>query len=228
MREFADEPERQIIGVVANVRDGGLNNDPQPTMYIPQAQVPDPVNALNVQITPMAWMVRTESNPYTLSSAIQETLRQVTGLPVSEVRTLEEVMTRSMSRERFNMWLMTVFGATALLLAAIGIYGLMAYSVEQRTQEIGIRLALGAGVPQVKRMVIMQGLRLAIVGVVVGVAAAFAFARAIASFLFGVQSWDPAIFATAPAVLTAVALVAAWIPARRASRVDPIEALRYE
>jgi putative ABC transport system permease protein len=228
MREFADEPERQIIGVVANVRDGGLNNDPQPTMYIPQAQVPDPVNALNVQITPMAWMVRTQSNPYTVSSAIQETLRQVTGLPVSEMRTLEEVMTRSTSRERFNMWLMTVFGATALLLAAIGIYGLMAYSVEQRTQEIGIRLALGAGVPHVKRMVIMQGLRLAIVGVVVGVAAAFAFARAIASFLFGVQSWDPAIFATAPAVLTVVALVAAWIPARRASRVDPIEALRYE
>jgi ABC-type antimicrobial peptide transport system permease subunit len=228
MREFADEPERQIIGVVANVRDGGLNNDPQPTMYIPQAQVPDPVNALNVQITPMAWMVRTQSNPYTLSSAIQETLRQVTGLPVSEVRTLEEVMTRSTSRERFNMWLMTVFGATALLLAAIGIYGLMAYSVEQRTQEIGIRLALGAGVPQVKRMVILQGLRLAIVGVVVGVAAALASARAIASFLFGVQSWDPAIFVSAPAVLTAVALAAAWIPARRASRVDPIEALRYE
>jgi predicted permease len=228
MREFADEPERQIVGVVADVRDAGLNNDPRPTMYVPQAQVPDPVNALNVQITPMAWIVRTRSDPYGMSSAIQETLRQVTGLPVSEVRTLEEVMIRSVSRERFNMWLMTVFGVTALLLAAIGIYGLMAYSVEQRTQEIGIRLALGAGVPQVRRMVIMQGMRLAIVGVVVGIAAAFALARAIASFLFGVQSWDPAVFAAAPAVLTAVALVAAWIPARRASRVDPIEALRYE
>jgi putative ABC transport system permease protein len=104
----------------------------------------------------------------------------------------------------------------------------MAYSVEQRTQEIGIRLALGAGVPQVRRMIVLQGLRLAVVGVVVGIAAAFGFARAIASFLFGVQSWDPAIFAIAPVVLTTVALVAAWIPARRASRVDPIEALRYE
>jgi putative ABC transport system permease protein len=228
MREFADEPERQVIGVVANVRDGGLNNDPQPTMYIPQAQVPDPVNALNVQITPMAWIVRTRTDPYASSVAIQETLRQATGLPVSEVRTLDEVMTRSMSRQQFNMWLMTVFGIVALVLAAIGIYGLMAYSVEQRTQEIGIRLALGAKVTEVKRMVVMQGMRLALVGVAVGTAAAFGLARAIASFLFGVQSWDPAVFVGAPAVLTLVALLAAWVPARRASRVSPIEALRYE
>jgi putative ABC transport system permease protein len=228
MREFADEPDRQIIGVVADVRDGGLNNDPQPTMYVPQAQVPDPVNALNVQITPMAWIVRTRTDPYGLSASIQETLRQSTGLPVSEVRTLGEVVTRSTSRQRFNMWLMTVFGTVALLLAAIGIYGLMAYSVAQRTQEIGIRLALGAKVTQVKRMVVMQGMRLALVGVVVGIAAAFAFARAIASFLFGVKSWDPAVFVGAPAVLTLVALLAAWIPARRASRVNPNDALRYE
>jgi predicted permease len=228
MREFADEPERQVIGVVANVRDGGLNNDPQPTMYIPQAQVPDPVNALNVQITPMAWIVRTRTDPYASSVAIQETLRQATGLPVSEVRTLDEVMTRSMSRQQFNMWLMTVFGIVALVLAAIGIYGLMAYSVEQRTQEIGIRLALGAKVTEVKRMVVMQGMRLALVGVAVGTAAAFGLARAIASFLFGVQSWDPAVFVGAPAVLTLVALLAAWVPARRASQVSPIEALRYE
>src|SRR5215203_3791346 len=228
MREFADEPERQIIGIVANVRDRGLNNDPQPTMYIPQAQVPDPVNALNVQITPMAWIVRTRTDPSSLSVAIQETLRQATGLPVSEVRTLDEVMTRSTSRQRFNMWLMTVFGLVALSLSAIGIYGLMAYSVEQRTQEIGIRLALGAKVTQVKRMVVLQGMRLAIIGVVVGIAAAIGLSRVIATFLFGVDSWDPAVFVGAPAVLTVVALAAAWIPARRASRVNPIEALRYE
>ena len=163
-----------------------------------------------------------------LSVAIQEGLRQATGLPVSEVRTLDEVMTRSVSRQRFNMWLMTVFGLVALSLSAIGIYGLMAYSVEQRTQEIGIRLALGAKVAHVKRMVVMQGMRLAIIGVVVGIAAAFALSRVIASFLFGVESWDPAVFVGAPAVLTVVALAAAWIPARRASRVNPIEALRYE
>jgi ABC-type antimicrobial peptide transport system permease subunit len=126
------------------------------------------------------------------------------------------------------MWLMTAFGISALALAAIGIYGLMAYSVEQRTQEIGIRLALGADSSAVKNMVIFQGMRLAIVGVVVGIAASFGLAKLIASLLFGVTAWDPAVFVTAPVVLTLVALIAAWIPARRASRVDPIDALRYE
>ena len=133
-----------------------------------------------------------------------------------------------MSRQRFNMWLMTAFGISALALAAIGIYGLMAYSVEQRTQEIGIRLALGADSSAVKNMVVVQGMRLAIVGVVVGIAASFGLAKLIASLLFGVTARDPAVFVTAPIVLTLVALIAAWIPARRASRVDPIDALRYE
>ncbi len=228
MREFADEPERQIIGIVADVKDGGLNSDPQPAMYIPQAQVPDPVTVLNAGIVPMAWVVRTAGNPYAMSGPIQEALRQATGLPVSEVRTMDEVIERSTSRQRFNMWLLTVFGATALLLAAIGIYGLMAYSVEQRAQEIGIRLALGATASQVRGMVVRQGALLAGVGVVVGLAFAFGLTRLIASFLYGVQAWDPPVFIGAPIVLGIVALVAAWIPARRASDVDPLQALRYE
>jgi predicted permease len=228
MREFADEPERQIIGIVGDVRDGGLNNDPGPRMYIPQAQVPDAVNALNVRLTPIAWIVRTRTDPGALSNAIQEQLRQASGLPVADVRSMSEVVSRSTSRQQFNMWLMTVFGTVALLLAAIGIYGLMAYSVKQRTQEIGIRLALGAEADQVKNMVVFQGMRLTLAGVVIGIAAAFGLTRFIASFLFGVDAWDPFVFVSVPLVLSLVALLAVWLPARRASRVNPIDALRYE
>jgi putative ABC transport system permease protein len=228
MREFASETERQIVGIVADTRDGGLNNDPGPRMFVPQSQVPDAANALNVGLSPMAWVVRTRTAPLALSHAIEESLRQSTGLPVSNIRSMAQVVERSTSRQRFNMWLMTVFGASALLLAAIGVYGLMAYTVEQRTQEIGIRLALGANGSTVTNMVVAQGMRLALVGVVVGVAGAFALARVVSPFLFGVGARDPLVFVTVPLVLAAVALAAVWWPARRASRVDPISALRYE
>ena len=141
---------------------------------------------------------------------------------------MTEVVSRSTSRERFNMLLMTVFGGSALLLAAIGIYGLMAYSVQQRTQEIGIRMALGALASDVRNMVVFQGMRLALVGVVIGIAAAFGLARVIASFLYGVQAHDPGVFVSIPVLLSLVALFAVWLPARRASRVDPVIALRYQ
>ena len=228
MREFAGEPERQIVGVVGNTRSGGLDNEPGPMMFIPQAQVPDAVNALNLRLTPLAWVVRTQSAPYTLSNAIQEELRLATGLPVSDVRSMSDVVSLSTSRQRFNMWLMSVFGASALLLAAIGIYGLMAYSVEQRTQEIGIRLALGAQASHVKNMVVRQGMVLSLIGVAIGLAGAFGLSRVMAAFLYGVGVWDPLVFVAVPLILTAVALLAVWLPARRASRVDPIVALRYE
>jgi predicted permease len=225
MRELNNEPARQIVGVVGDVRDGGLNNDPGPRMYVPQGQVSDGINALNLRITPAAWVVRTKVEPYSLSSSIQEQLRQVSGLPVSDIRSMNDVVARSISRQRFNMLLMTVFGASALLLAAIGIYGLMAYSVAQRTQEIGIRLALGAEGRAVRNMVIFQGVRLTLIGVVVGLATAFGLARLVASLLFGVKAWDPTAFVLVPILLTLVALLAVWLPAGRASRVDPVIAL---
>jgi predicted permease len=228
MKELAAERERQIVGVVNDVRDGGLNNDPQPHMYVPNAQVPDALNALNVRITPVAWVVRTRTNPYSLSNAVQSELRQTTGLPVSDVRSMDDVVSRSISRQRFNMLLMTVFGASALLLAAIGIYGLMAYSVAQRTQEIGIRMALGAEAGQVRSMVVKQGMRLAIVGVIVGIAAAWGLSRLMQSVLYGVQARDPAVFIGMPVLLALVSFVAVWLPARRASTVNPLIALRYQ
>jgi putative ABC transport system permease protein len=228
MREFEAEGERQIVGVVADTRSDGLDTEPQPQMWIPQAQVPDAANALNVGLTPISWIVRTQVPPQSLSQAIQEQLRQVSGLPVSDVASMDEIAALSVSRQKFNMWVMTVFGGCALLLAAIGIYGLMAYSVEQRTQEIGIRLALGAQASQVRTMVVLQGLALAGVGVVLGLAAAFGLARLITAFLFGVTARDPLVFVGMPLLLAVVAFVAVWLPARRASRVDPLIALRYE
>ena len=228
MPQLASEKPRQIIGVVGDVRANGLNHDATPTMYIAQAQVPDALNALNLRLTPMRWVVRTRGNPAGLGAAIQGQIRQVTGLPVTDVRSMDEVISRSTSRQRFNMLLMTVFAACALFLAAIGIYGLMAYSVEQRTQEIGIRMALGAGGSSIERMVVMQGMRLAVTGVAVGMAGAFGLTRLLSTFLFGVRERDPAVFTGVAVVLSLVSLLAVWLPARRATRIDPVIALRYE
>jgi ABC-type antimicrobial peptide transport system permease subunit len=228
MSELATETPRQIIGVVSDVRDGALNRDHQPTMYIPNAQVPDALSALNTRLTPLAWVVRTRGQPSSLSAPIQEQLRQASGLPVSDIRTMDEVISRSTSRQRFNMLLMTVFGTAALFLAAIGIYGLMAYSVRQRTQEIGIRIALGAESADLRKMVIVQGMRFALIGVAIGTVAAFGLAQLITTFLFGVTARDPLVFTAIPTLLTGIALVAILIPAVRATRIDPIHALRYE
>jgi predicted permease len=228
MKELRDEPMRQIVGIAGDLRDGGLNNDPGPKMYVPQSQVPDALSALGFSIYPMAWIVRMAANPAPLVPAIQEQLRQATGLPVTDVHSMDEVVALSTARQRFNMLLMTVFGCSALLLAAIGIYGLMAYSVEQRTQEIGIRMALGAGTGQVRNMVVRQGMALALAGVVIGIAAAFGLTRYLESLLFGVKARDPMVFVSVPAVLMVVALLAIWFPAARASRVNPVESLRYE
>jgi ABC-type antimicrobial peptide transport system permease subunit len=141
---------------------------------------------------------------------------------------MEDVVSLSVSRQRFNMVVMTVFGGAALLLAAIGVFGLIAYSVQHRTQEIGIRLALGAETHRVQNMVVFQGMRITAVGIGVGLIAAWGLAQVLAGFLFGVEARDPLVFVTVPIALGLVALAAVWIPARRASRVDPQVALRYE
>jgi predicted permease len=224
-----EEGPRQIIGIVGDVRDGALSQDPQPAMYVPFAQVPDGVTALNSRLAALGWMVRTRGEPHALSTAIQKELREASGgLPVARIKSMDEIVVQSTARADFNMLLLTVFGGAALLLAAIGVYALMSYSVEQRTPEIGIRLALGAELTQVRNMVIVQGMSLAVTGVVVGTTSAFVLSRLIESLLFGVTARDPIVFVAVPAVLTAVALLAVWLPARRATRIDPIDALRYE
>jgi putative ABC transport system permease protein len=223
---FAAEPDRQIIGVVADSKDNGLNQDPGPKMFVPQAQVPDAVNALNMGISAMAWVVKTRVPPMQAASAIQEALKQSTGLPVADIRPMDEVVSRSVSRERFNTLLMTVFALSALVLAAIGIYGVMAYSVQQRTREIGVRLALGAAPGAVRAMVVMQGMRLALLGVVIGVAGAYILAHYMTTMLFGVDARDITVFVAVPLLLAAIALLAVWIPAARASRINPLGALR--
>jgi putative ABC transport system permease protein len=228
MKEIKGEPARQIVGIVGDVRDQGLESEPRPTAYVPQAQLPDAFNAWLVRQAPMTWVVRTQMEPHSLVPAIQEQLRQATGLPVAGVQSMDNIVSSSTGRQQFNMLVMAVFGCAALLLAAIGIYGLMAYTVEQRTQEIGIRLALGAKTSQVRNMVVKQGMGLALAGVVIGIGAAWALARVMESLLFGVKGRDPFVFVAVPAMLSVVALVAAWLPATRASRVNPIDCLRYE
>jgi predicted permease len=226
MREFADEPIRQIVGVVADSRDNGLNQDPQPKMFVPQGQIPDLVNQLNMRIAPLIWVVRTRGEPMSMSRQIQQAIREETGLPVADVRSMGQVVASSTSRERFNTLLMSVFALSALALAAIGIYGVMAYSVQQRTREIGVRLALGAQPGAVQRMVVVQGMKLAAAGVVIGVGAAFGLSRFMASLLFGVTTRDPLVFVGVPLLLAGIALAAVWMPAARASRIDPLGAIR--
>jgi putative ABC transport system permease protein len=224
-----EEPPREIVGIVGDVRNGGLDSDPEPIMYVPVAQMTNGQTALDNRIIPITWIVRTKVEPFSLSTEIQQQLRIASGgLPVSHIRSMDQVRSESTQRTDFNMTLLVIFAGVALLLAAIGIYGLMAYSVQLRAQEIGIRMALGAGPQDVRSMVVKQGMRLALIGVFLGVAAALALTRLMASLLYGVKPWDPAAIASVALLLSAVALLATYFPARRASRVDPMIALRYE
>jgi predicted permease len=224
-----DEPPRQIIGIVADVREGALSRPPDQIMYVPFAQVNDGIIALNNRIVPVTWAVRTKLQPFSLSADVQRELREGSGgLPVAHIRSMQQVVGESTARNDFYMTLLTIFAGVALLLAAIGVYGLMAYSVQQRTQEIGVRMALGASPQQVRRMVVTQGMQLAFVGVVIGVGSALGLTRLMSSLLYGVKPWDPITILLVAVLLSGVTLLATYLPARRASRVDPMVALRYE
>jgi putative ABC transport system permease protein len=214
------EPARQIVGVVGDVHDNGLGEPSQPTVFVPGAQLSNDRTAGKT----VAWVIRTSGQS---NSAILRELREATREPVSPLRTMDEVISQSTARQALNMLLMSIFGGSALLLAAIGIYGLMAYMVQLRTQEIGVRMALGARSSDVRNMLAFQGMRLAFLGIAIGMVAAFGLTRFLASFLFAVETLDPIVFILVPIALGVVAFVAVWVPASRATRVDPTAALRY-
>ncbi|HWC96567.1 MAG TPA: ABC transporter permease [Candidatus Sulfopaludibacter sp.] len=225
--DFVQAP-REIIGIIADARDAGLNSDPQPATFIPLSQVRDAYMKLNNRFMPLSWVVRTRVDPFSVSPAIQRAFQEVADLPVAHVRTMDRIIIQSTSRDEFNTLVLGVFAFAAILLASIGLYGLMAYSVEQRTLEFGIRLALGADFGQLRNMVVRQAMQLALIGIAIGLAAAFGLTRFMATLLFNVKPNDPAVFASVAGLLCGVALLASYIPARRALRVDPVIALRYQ
>jgi putative ABC transport system permease protein len=225
---FAEGP-RQVIGIVGDTHDQGPGSEPFPMMFIPLAQMPDLETALNSRVAPLWWFVRTQVNPKTLVNPMTAALREASGgLPVAHIRTMEEIEIRNIARQRFNMLLLTVFGSAALLMAAIGIYGVLSYSVQQRTQELGLRMALGAQASNLRNMVMRQGMVLALIGVVLGSGGALWLTHFLKSFLFGVKTLDPVTFFATPLLLIAIALISVWGPAFRATRVDPMAALRIE
>jgi predicted permease len=226
--EYDQEPLRQIVGIVGNVRDTGLTRPARPAMYVPMAQEPDEVTTLNVRLLPIVWMVRTAGPPLVQAASIEKALRRVSGLPVVRIRLMDQVVAESTARSRFDTWLMALFGGCALLLSAIGVYGLMAYSVQHRTAEIGIRMALGADQSSVRNMVLRQGMVVAVSGIGVGVVSSLWFGSVLAGFLFGVAPRDPRIFTTVTLLLAGVAFIAVWLPAQRATRLDPVTALRQD
>jgi predicted permease len=213
-----------VVGVVGTVRHTGLSADPRPQMYRLQAQTPGPLMPYQSVI-----VVRTKGAPAALAGAARAAVHDVDrDQPVANVRTLEQVVSDSVAPRRFNLFLLGIFAALALALSAVGIYGVTAYSVAQRTRELGLRMALGARPQGVLSLVLKEAASLVGLGILLGLAGAFVLTRLMASLLYGVGSTDPLTFAVVAVVLILIALLAAYLPGRRATRVDPIVALRTE
>ncbi len=198
-----------------------MTADPRPQAYLTYRQAGF--------FAPRDLVVKTEVDPASLAATVRKTVWEIDkDQPVSNIRTMEDILLDSIARQRFSMLLLAIFAGVALILAAVGIYGVMSYSVAQRTHEIGIRMALGAQTGTVLRLAVGYGLKLVVAGIVIGLIAAFALTRVMATLLFGVTATDPATFTLISLLLICVAAIASYIPARRATKVDPIIALRYE
>ncbi|MCW5978524.1 MAG: FtsX-like permease family protein [Bryobacteraceae bacterium] len=215
--------------MAGDVRDIGIHQEPGPMIYMPLAQVPNGMTAIDARVLPLTWAVRAAAEPHSLGAAIQRELKSASGgLAVARMRSMEEVVRQSASRSDFHALLLSAFAVLALLLAAVGVYGLVAYSVRQRTNELGIRLALGAAPGRLRGMVVGQGVRLAVAGAAAGAVASLGLSRYMKTMIFGVKPADPAVIAAACLILVSVAALAAYVPARRAAKLDPVDALRSE
>jgi predicted permease len=225
---FLPESVREVVGVVGDVKLDGLDQArPSTILYMPLAQISAP--SVGWQSFPMTLVVRSATNPTGIVSAVTNAVHEVNReIPVRDILTMDDLVTNSISQQRFNMLLLGAFAALALLLAAIGIYSVLSYSVKRRAQEIGIRLALGARIGDVLRMVIVEGMKPTLLGVVLGTVGALAMGHVLASLIYGVKPTDPVTFLVVAVLLAAIALFATIIPAYRAAKVDPLVALRYE
>ncbi|HTX39334.1 MAG TPA: FtsX-like permease family protein [Bryobacteraceae bacterium] len=220
----SEDPPRQIVGVISDIREAGV--DRQPMMYVPVAQLPDAMTARNSRFLPVTWVIRTADGRASQGLIAHDLRKAIGGLPLGRFRTMHQVVAASSARAQFYVVSLTIFGFLALILAATGLYGVMAYTVEQRTREIGIRMALGARPDHIRNLVMWQGARLTLIGIAAGIPAALALTRVMVSLVLGLKPWDPAVFAGVSALLATVALMAAYAPTARATRVSPCESLR--
>jgi predicted permease len=227
-KEFEDGP-REIVGVVTSVREAGLNKELSPVMYIPSAQVPTLMQGFANNVAPQTWIIRAQGDPTLLVGAVRKQFAALDNtLAVAEIKTMDKVLEGATSLQIFLMTLLGAFAGLALILAAIGIYGVVSYMVEQRTNEIGIRMALGARPGGVLGLVARGGLLLASAGIVAGLAGAFGLTRFMEKMLYGVKPADPLTFGVVAITLLLVAALACVVPALRATRLDPVIALRAE